>query len=292
VEVRDRAVPLGWFVVVTLVAVVAVLYALAVTNAYNALSADYDLLYDEYTALEHKYDSLSESYESLSAEYNDLYDDYWSLYEDYLDLNLAYSQLRSDFEDYVYQVFQWLYGASEMSPREFSQQTSGCVHGEFVNYPCILFRRDFQYIPDAGDRASAYPEFISRGGGDCEDFAFYALALVNAASRVGYRLRFYRESPGHRFFLTTRYYLPDAETVEVTPYRAYVVCGLENEDDNYEHCIVQVCDLVSCIYVEPQTGEVVEHPFVEVTRIISRDDIVWYGVSLRKLAMRQGVFPP
>ena len=285
----ERQVPVSWLYLVAAVAVFAILFLAYVSLELQALS-------DQYRELEYQYSLLRRDYQDLSAQYDSLQEDYDDLWESYLDLNIAYESLSDryddlydDFVNEVHAIYQWLYGASKMKPYEFSREVYGCVQGEFINYPCVIWKRHYEYIPDVGDRASAYPEFVSRGGGDCEDFAFYAFALINAASRAGYRMRFMQESPGSRFWIDSRRYYPGYRVVEVRPYRTYVVCGFESEDANYEHCVVQVCDLLDCYWVEPQTGEVLSQPFVRITTIISQDDFVWYGERLSTVALRWGV---
>ncbi len=276
-KVQDAVLSLlALFSLLLLVVVVSLLvYVNDLEEQYDALSADYNQLLLEKLQLEDSLYQLQERYLSCRNEVNILRGEISELEGRLEDVKNWLNKYSCAIDE----ILQWLGINSEMNEDMFEGEVSGCLEGRTVNYPCIiLLRKDYKYVEENGDRLSSVEEFIRRKGGDCEDFALYAAALVKKVMENGYLVKFFKKGKG-RFWLSSRWYLPDAEPVTISPRSVRVICGREEENDPFEHCIIQVCDDV-CIYVEPQSGEIIPDPFVEITVTIEANDINWYGVDL------------
>lgn len=270
----DR-VPAWWFwLFVVAFGVTFLLYAVEVFEHsscvldYEACVADYNVLWEDYSRLYSKYQHLRASYEQLYYEYNVLYADYNYYYSLYEDLRERYNELYDRVLEYTAKidfVYSWISENSSLSDSVFEREVHGCVSGRYVNYPCVLWRRRYVYISDISDELLSPLEFIRRGGGDCEDFSFYAMALLRTAMEKGYCVKFFASGSG-KFFLDSQWYYPDSEEVVVCLEDVNVVCGpVVLGDIGEEHCLLRVRGNGGKVYyVEPQSGMVEEfNPVLE-----------------------------
>jgi len=204
-------------------------------------------------------DQLETSISNIKSDYLSLSSEYNSLEYEYYDLQDRYNRLRavvSQYGEEINYVYDWLSKNGRLSDKQFSEEVSGCVSYKVINYPCVLFRRGYHYIPDPVDKAKPVSQFISDRGGDCEDYAFYAAALFRTASSNGYLLRVAKPGLG-RFFLTSRWYYPGEVPLEINVVDVNVMCGDTSLDSNVAHCIVSVLGADGkTYYIEPQTGEI------------------------------------
>lgn len=236
-------------------------------------SERYDDLLREYTDLNYKYHDLQWEYEILRSEYNSLEADY----------NFLVENVRQ-YTDKIDYVYSWIAKNSELPDDVFEREVFGCVEGDYINYPCVVWRRDYEYIPDEGDHLKSPYDFMRDGGGDCEDFSFYAAALIRTAARKGYKIKGFVEGSG-RFFLSSRWYIPGAKKFTVDPEEVYVVCGPEEENSDVVHCILKIFDGDAWYYFEPQTGEFMPKLLAEdylfapgFVRVESVDLNGWYDI--------------
>lgn len=281
------SVPAKWFVLVSVIAFGAVVFGIVEALAVSHLSYRYSNLWYAYSEVSSEYNKLEVNYISLAQSYNEVTARYLSCVSDLnstlQDLNWALNEVNK-YRVMIPWIYHWLYENNEMNEGVFQDQISGCVHDNVINYPCVVFVHNYSYLPDLnGDHAEPYWQFIQRGGGDCEDFAIYAAALIRRAMHDGYKVRFFENGPGI-FWITSRWYYPSSRALDISPRSVSVVCGIPSEDANYQHCVIYVCGDNNCYFVEPQDGSVYDKPpFVSTTIILTGNDIIYYGTTLSQV---------
>lgn len=173
----------------------------------------------------------------------------------------------------------WLTRNAVMDKVTFQEQVSECIwDGVIINYPCVVYTNDFNYIPDGPeDYLKGYREFIEDGGGDCDDYAQYFAALTRRAILEGYIMRFYKNGEGTFTLLHDGSYYEDAYPVDLNVVAVQIVCGIV--DENASHCINRIRTADGNLYwVDPQNGELLDDSGLETYDIIvTLDSVWWYG---------------
>lgn len=211
-----------------------------------------DELSRQHTTLQQQYDSLHNTYLNLSAEYNDLHTKYLEMSEEH---NIIIDTLHT-YIDRIDTVYLWLKDTAKLPNRIFEREIRRCADDGYINYPCILLRREYRYIPDIFDKVTDPIAFTIEGGGDCEDYSFYASALLHTAKEKGYGLKGFQKGNG-KFWITPYWYYDDAEDVTIYIDDIIIVCGWETEANADEyHCLLEITSTNGQTYLfEPQTGE-------------------------------------
>ena len=164
---------------------------------YESLRKSYQLLEDDYRSLKENYDSLREDYERLMAAYENVTAGYEHLEANYSEIskNLEFvrerillppdffpGMLKQSVSFEVIMITKRELGLSkDMSPEFKARKIM-----EWIMKNTQYLRDDYhQYIVDSklatrNDFASAPNETLSRRGGDCEDLAVLAYAMLKS----------------------------------------------------------------------------------------------------------------
>jgi len=93
----------------------------------------------------------------------------------------------SDFQKTLQESIIWFKDNSRLGPNLGFFATyvrDNCVQGRELNLACIDYlmekRLGFHYISETTDQLHSLDEAVSRGGGDCKDFALFVRAVLNS----------------------------------------------------------------------------------------------------------------
>ncbi|MDN5358459.1 MAG: hypothetical protein PWP76_302 [Candidatus Diapherotrites archaeon] len=291
----DRAV---WIVlsVVLAGALVVMTVAYFVEKArYNELVKTYEELRDEHVSLILENSQLQERVRHLEWELN-ITENQMGILRSELNEALSeterYRELLRDtydmlakYVDTIEVLRAWIGENSKLDDGTFSEITEGCITGDELTYPCILYdrygREVFRYVADRDERIESVSEFLQSKDGDCEDFSLFAAALVRKAAKRGLKIVFFYQGGHGELDLRGRWYIPDVTPVAMSVRDVNVVCGPQVGED-VAHCIIKVEDTRGSVYlVEPQSGEIYkESPLKEEREYITRDDYCRDGACL------------
>jgi len=217
----------------------------------------------EYKNLTEQYNNLKNMYKSLRRE-NEEYKNILVYYEAKYNLSLERKQfLNKNFNyDFSYQPF-------------INIIREKCVSNSSLNIPCAVSilknKYGYKYISDIGDVLESVEEFISRNGGDCEDWSLFVAALINYfknTEEIKY-ISSFENANGQRFYIYEEnnilYYYQDAapKYINLDKYKyTNVICYIINQ--TYGHCVLALSsiylnplnmDSAEVFLIEPQNGE-------------------------------------
>jgi len=188
----------------------------------------------------------------------------------------------ADFQQSLQESIEWFKDNSRLSENLgffASYARTNCVQERSLNLACVSYimekRLGFRYISESTDRLYSLDEMVSRGGGDCEDYALFMRAVLNSMNDTTSSVDLLSWAPGEGKFIVfesedrTWYYngdkvfLPKLGAINpeafcyVTGYNGEAVTG---------HCIValgkraimnesDLQGLVGAQTFEPQDGE-------------------------------------
>ncbi len=239
--------------------------SLALYSSYSSVRSAYASLQSEYNSCVLHVDNLSaqlselnDSYQQCQQAYTDLEMNYRSLNQNFLSFRSKYNKLLVQISQYasdINYIYNWLSDNGKLTGTQFSHQVSSCIGDGILNYPCVLFVHNYHYISDGNvDWAKTPSRFIEDRGGDCEDYSFFAAALIRSAVSHGYVLEFAKSGQGS-FTVYGDWYYPNADPVYVHVKSVRVVCGEYSQDANTGHCVIEIFPVDgNALYVEPQTG--------------------------------------
>ncbi len=234
--------------------------------------------------LEEQYEQLGQSYETLQGETQDILEDI-ETYQKELQESMDWFKANSVFEDTLMgnRIKNFLeYNCYEKISERCYIKTA-CFHLINSEYLDVIYRQDIE-TSSSSDKLQSLSEFMTNGGGDCEDYALFYKAELNfildECSEVNpedITIEAYVQDPD----AYTKYWLDwdkdwyfetgiKAATLKEAYVYPNVVCGNIYDPNTLEiggHCIIALTktkietddDLLNELdlapLVEPQTGE-------------------------------------
>ena len=148
--------------------------------------------------------------------------------------------------------------------KSFFDKFSFCVVNNSLNLACISYylrMLNFSYKPDQGDSLEKTNEFIKNKGGDCEDWSYFFLSLVNyygekGINKVKFLVRKVNKT-ATLFKINRTNYVVQNFTYEEYPLKDFVmICYKINTTLGHcQNAIVDSMKNLKGVIIEPQNAE-------------------------------------